>query len=308
MGFFKSHRFSHSSASSSGTAPPAGTAGSTDHHSRSHFHFHHHNNQPLLPLFDPSSSQQSPSVLPLPAPLPPPRTLQSAPPIPADSSVDPTDPLQIAIFYHEQNVLEVATYYFSVAAARGHPIGLFMYAMSMRHGWGCVKDEEGAVRLLQKAAETAVIDLNQGAAMTAAAAAAAAAAVPQAAPAAAAMSSSSSSAHGGASATGAAAADDTANPLKAIATAELTLAIYELAMSFKQGWGVPKSKTTAAYYMTIAAQLGDVDAQQEIAECYLRGDGVKRDKKAAAQWFRKAERQGAHMVSMQWIWKTKYDP
>ncbi|KAI8825605.1 uncharacterized protein EV422DRAFT_513494 [Fimicolochytrium jonesii] len=209
----------------------------------------------------------------LPAPLPPPPTLSSAPPIPGDGSVDPEDPLQIAIFYHEQNVLDVAAYYFSVAAARGHPVGLFMYAMSMRHGWGCPKDEVEAVQLLQKAAETAVMDLNMGV-------------------------GSGRSNKG----------SQSASALKKVATTELTLAIYELAMSFKQGWGVPKSKTTSVYYLAIAAQLGDVDAQQELGECYLRGDGVKRDKKVAAKWFREAEKQGAKMVSMQWIWKDKYNP
>ncbi|KAI9011536.1 hypothetical protein BC832DRAFT_519886, partial [Gaertneriomyces semiglobifer] len=173
--------------------------------------------------------------------------------------------LAVAIFYHDKNILDVATYYFSVAAARGHPVGLFMYAMSMRHGWGCHKNEEQAVRLLQKAAETAVKDMNIDRAHL-----------------------------------------DTGT-LKQVATTELTLAIFELAMSFNQGWGVPKCKTTAAYYLTIAAQLGDADAQQELGEFYLRGDGVKRDKKMAAKWFREAEKQGARMVSMQWIWKPKYD-
>ncbi|KAI9099288.1 hypothetical protein DFS34DRAFT_642664 [Phlyctochytrium arcticum] len=140
-----------------------------------------------------------------------------------------------------------------------------MYAMSMRHGWGCVKNEREAVKLLQKATETAVLDLTSG---------------------------SSANSRG---------------TLRRIATTELTLAIYELAMSFQQGWGVPKSKSTAAYYMTIAAQLGDMDAQMAIGEFYLRGDGVKRDKRKAAQWYRAASKQGAQMVSMQWIWKPKYD-
>ncbi|TPX62931.1 hypothetical protein PhCBS80983_g00200 [Powellomyces hirtus] len=252
---------------------------------------------PAPPLFNPTSPQPTTSLLPLPPPLPPPPTLSSAPPIPNDASVvDPNDPLQIAIFYHELNVLEVATYYFSVAAARGHPVGLFMYAMSMRHGWGCGKDEEGAVRLLQKAAETAVMDLNQELDTTQHHHLAPSPTTTPISPTSPLQQQQQQQ------------LAFPSGPLKTIATAELTLAIYELAMSFKQGWGVPKSKTTSTYYMTIAAQLGDVDAQQELGECYLRGDGVKRDKKMAAKWFREAERQGAHMVSMQWIWKEKYDP
>ncbi|RKO89925.1 hypothetical protein BDK51DRAFT_21043 [Blyttiomyces helicus] len=212
----------------------------------------------------------------LPRPLAAPLTLSSAPPLPAEG-IDPNDPLAVAIFYHEKEVLDVATYYFSVAAARGHPVGLFMYAMSLRHGWGTPKNETEAFRLLQKAAESAVTDLNSGGG-------------------AAQIGSTSDSGRLG------------AGTLKAIATTELTLAIYELATSFKHGWGVPKSKTTATYYLNIAALLGDVDSQEELGECYLRGDGVKRDKRMAAKWFREAERQGARLVQSSWIWKPKYDP
>ena len=38
-----------------------------------------------------------------------------------------------------------------------------------------------------------------------------------------------------------------------------------------------------------------------------RGDGVKPNKKEAAKWFRMAEKQGARLVQMQWIWKDKYN-
>ncbi len=36
---------------------------------------------------------------------------------------------------------------------------------------------------------------------------------------------------------------------------ELTLAIYELGICFRHGWGVPKNKATAANYFEIAANL-----------------------------------------------------
>lgn len=84
-------------------------------------------------------------------------------------------------------------------------------------------------------------------------------------------------------------------------------------MSFLQGWGAKKNQERAAYYFKLAAQLGDADAQIALAECFLRylnlnrGDGVKPSKKQAASWFRKAEKQGARLVQMQWIWKDKYN-
>ncbi|RKO99154.1 hypothetical protein CXG81DRAFT_14931 [Caulochytrium protostelioides] len=144
-----------------------------------------------------------------------------------------------------------------------HPVGLFLYAMSLRHGWGVRRNERAAVVLLQRAAERAVRDLMAR--------------------------------------TGSIGASGTA------ASHELGLAIYELAMSFRQGWGVAKDKASAMYYLQIAAQLGDVDAQMALGEAYLAGKGVRRDKRLAAKWFRSAERQGARMVSQQWIWKEKYD-
>lgn len=82
----------------------------------------------------------------LPQPLAPPVSLRAAERLSPD--VDPHDPLAIGIFYHEKNNLQVAAYYFSVSAARGHPIGLFMYSLCLRHGWAIPQDETEAIRLL----------------------------------------------------------------------------------------------------------------------------------------------------------------
>lgn len=38
----------------------------------------------------------------------------------------------------------------------------------------------------------------------------------------------------------------------------------------------------------MAAKLGDPDAQQELAFCFLNGKGCKKDKKEAAKWYRAA--------------------
>lgn len=63
------------------------------------------------------------------------------------------------------------------------------------------------------------------------------------------------------------------------AKGELVLAIYELANCFRHGWGVPKKDLVAAkqYYET-AANLGDVDAMNEVARCYETGEGTHKDK------------------------------
>lgn len=41
-------------------------------------------------------------------------------------------------------------------------------------------------------------------------------------------------------------------------------------------------------YFQVAARLGDCDAQQELAFCYLNGKGCKKDMKEAARWYRAA--------------------
>lgn len=225
-------------------------------------------------------SQLQPKEFELPKPLPPPVDLAQAPPIPVET-VDPTDPLAIAIFYHEINRLDIAAYYFSVSAARGHPMGLVMYAIALRHGWGLAQSETEAVRLLQRAADMALLDMDivnnkysRGSLQST-------------------LSGPNSSPP-----LSSLAGMDTRQRTKTLITNELVMAIFELAICFKQGWGVKKSKSTAAYYLNLAAQLGDVDAMMEMGECYLRGEGVKRDKKMAAKWFRQAEKNGARMVSM----------
>ncbi|CAG8512058.1 6626_t:CDS:2 [Dentiscutata heterogama] len=165
--------------------------------------------------------------------------------------------IQKAIQYHEANELEKATYYFKLAAEKDSPLGLFLYGIALRHGWGCNPNPKLAVRYLQKAAESAVTDLHTS------------------------MS---------------------ANP--SFARHELVLAIYELGICFRHGWGVPKNKQTAVYYFEISANLGDPDAQNELGSCLERGEG---DMKKAAKYYRMAAAQGAGILGNSWIYKKKYD-
>ena len=62
------------------------------------------------------------------------------------------------------------------------------------------------------------------------------------------------------------------------AKGELVLAIYELANSFRHGWGVEKDPVAARNYYETAANLGDTDAMNEVARCYEMGDGGKKDR------------------------------
>ncbi|OAD04648.1 hypothetical protein MUCCIDRAFT_124184, partial [Mucor lusitanicus CBS 277.49] len=139
-------------------------------------------------------------------------------------------------------------------------IAMFLYGVSLRHGWGCKRNEHLAFQYLQKAAEHAVEDLNNF------------------------SSTVNASASKG----------------------ELIMAIYELGVSFRHGWGCKKNKETAVYYFKIAADLNDADAQNDLGHCYYHGHGVKKDLFLAAKYYRKADKQGQGIMGNSWIWKSKY--
>ncbi|KAF2481100.1 hypothetical protein BDY17DRAFT_300701 [Neohortaea acidophila] len=90
------------------------------------------------------------------------------------------------------------------------------------------------------------------------------------------------------------------------AKGELVLAIYELANCFRYGWGVKVDAVAARNYYETAANLGDTDAMEEVAWCYLEGFGGGKDKFTAAKYLRIAEEKGHKTVGNSWIWKDKY--
>ena len=69
----------------------------------------------------------------------------------------------------------------------------------------------------------------------------------------------------------------------------VVLALYEMGTSFRFGWGTPKDKRMAVEYFTMAAELGDVDAQGDLAFCWANGKGCKKDMKKAARVSRHRE-------------------
>ncbi|KAJ1310745.1 hypothetical protein OPQ81_009267 [Rhizoctonia solani] len=170
--------------------------------------------------------------------------------------------LQMGISAHEQNNLRESARYFERSATieGGCGVGMLMWGLSLRHGWGCRKDERTGFKWLRKAAEAAVTDLE---------------------------------------------AARSGEEAKAVKN-ELVLAIYEVGQCFFHGWGVGQDKVMAVSYFQVAARLGDCDAQQELAFCYLNGKGCKKDMRQAARWYRAAAAQGASTVGLAWIYKPKY--
>ncbi|KAF9448841.1 hypothetical protein P691DRAFT_813499 [Macrolepiota fuliginosa MF-IS2] len=190
-------------------------------------------------------------------------TMRSPSPIAAEPQT-PQDFLQLGIQNHEANRLGEAAIYFEKSAKEngGCGVGMLMWGLTLRHGWGCEKNEKVGFKWLRKAAEHAVVDLE--------------------------------SARGGQGVD--------AGPVQE----ELVLAIYEVGQCFFHGWGVSKDQKMAVSYYTVAARLGDPDAQNDLAFCLANGKGCKKDRKEAAKWYRAAVAQGVSDVGLAWIYKEKF--
>lgn len=78
------------------------------------------------------------------------------------SSRSPHECLQLGIQYHEANRLKDAAICFEKSAKDngGCGVGMVMWGLTLRHGWGCEKNEVLGFKWLQKAAESAVTDLE----------------------------------------------------------------------------------------------------------------------------------------------------
>ncbi|KAF8724835.1 hypothetical protein AX14_008580 [Amanita brunnescens Koide BX004] len=94
-----------------------------------------------------------------------PQNTQTPAPIYNVSSQEPRTPqeyLQLGIQYHEANKLEDSALCFEKSANEkgGCGIGMLMWGLTLRHGWGCPKDEKRGFKWLRRAAESAVEDLE----------------------------------------------------------------------------------------------------------------------------------------------------
>ncbi|OBZ80096.1 Mitosis inhibitor nif1 [Grifola frondosa] len=71
--------------------------------------------------------------------------------------------LQLGIQHHLENRLAESAACFEKSATLhgGCGVGMLMWGLAQRHGWGCAKDEAMGFRWLRRAAETAVTDLEK---------------------------------------------------------------------------------------------------------------------------------------------------
>ncbi|KAI8621132.1 hypothetical protein BC830DRAFT_1058585 [Chytriomyces sp. MP71] len=184
--------------------------------------------------------------------------------------MDPRDFVALSIYYHEETpFMDLATYYASLSAASGNSVGLFLYGIALRHGLGVEKDTAKGLEILSRSADAA-------------------------------MGSYAGGTLPGLNAGSLAGA-------KSFASKELAMVLFEIGNSYRNGWGVSKSESTAMYYYLVASGLGEVDAHVALGDIHMRGEmGCRKDKKAAAKFYRLAVEGGYKEPSLHWIYKEKW--
>src|SRR6188508_2591261 len=64
--------------------------------------------------------------------------------------------------------------------------------------------------------------------------------------------------------------------------------LFELAVKYQNGDGVPKDTSKAAEYYTQAAKRGYAPAEFNLAVMYQSGDGIAKDPAQAVHWYAEA--------------------
>lgn len=178
--------------------------------------------------------------------------------------------LEIGIQAHSAGHLNKSTYHLRLAAMAGLSTGMLLYALACRHGWGMRPNQEEGVMWLKKAIDGSgleVVDVEETVSH--------ASRSPKVDPAA-----------------------EAAERRKR--KAQFALAIYELGISYMNGWGCPKDKSLAVRCYEVAGNWGDCDALAEAGFCYTQGVGCKKDLKKAAMMYRRAAEGGMSMAGNSW--------
>ncbi|KAJ9648563.1 hypothetical protein H2199_001418 [Coniosporium tulheliwenetii] len=189
---------------------------------------------------------------------------------PASAEITPEQHLERGIQSHESGDLKESTYHLRLAAKAGLPTAMLLYALACRHGWGMRPSPAEGVTWLQKA-----VDCSQ-----------------------------------------LAVADDeevaASQPDNFLSRKEhkarFALSIYELGVSYMNGWGTKMDKGLALRCFEIAGNWGDPDALAEAGYCYAEGVGCRKDLVRAAKLYREAARKGGSswLTGMIRIYKEKY--
>lgn len=189
----------------------------------------------------------------------------------ASAELTPEEHLDIGIQAHSSGALSKSTYHLRLAAKAGLPTAMLLYALACRHGWGMRPSQEDGVMWLRKAIDSSqleVADVEQ-------------------------------------TFTTAARREGKNDPVAEAAErkkrkAQFALAVYELGISYMNGWGCQKDKPLAVRCYEVAGNWGDGDALAEAGFCYTQGIGCKKDLKRAAALYRRAAEGGMSMAGNSW--------
>jgi TPR repeat protein len=187
-----------------------------------------------------------------------------------ESSITPTvnelsaeTHLQLGIEMHESGSLQESTYHLRLAANAGLPTAMLLYALACRHGWGMKVNAEEGVAWLQKAVDSSQLEVAEDEDLIK--------------------------------------SGQTLNLAERKShKAQFALSVYELGVSYMNGWGVEQDRPLALRCFEIAGNWGDPDALAEAGYCYLEGVGCKKDTKRSASLYRRAEAKGITVAGNSW--------
>ncbi|KAK8162865.1 hypothetical protein IWX90DRAFT_254504 [Phyllosticta citrichinensis] len=178
--------------------------------------------------------------------------------------------LEKGIEFHQKGEVQKATYHWRLAAKAEIPTAMLLYALACRHGWGMRPNQAEGVKWLRKAVDAAQLEV----------------------------------------------ADDEDNATKGkpgpdvverrTHKAQFAVSVYELGVSYMNGWGIQQDRSLALRCFEIAGSWGDADALAEAGFCYHEGIGCKKDLKKSARFYRMAEAKGVSVAGNSWIYKDKY--
>jgi TPR repeat protein len=140
---------------------------------------------------------------------------------------------------------------------------MLLYALACRHGWGMRPNPAEAVTWLQKAVDSAQLEVAED---------------------------ETTASQGKPS--------DAMD--RAAHKAQFALGVYELGMSYMKGWGVQQDRALGLRCFEVAGTWGDTDALLEAGLCYTEGIGCKKDKVKAARYYRIAEAKGTSLAGNSW--------
>ena len=186
------------------------------------------------------------------------------------SELTPDEHLDIGIAAHSAGQLSKSTYHLRLAAHAGLPTAMLLYALACRHGWGMRPNQADGVAWLRKAIDGSGLEVAD-------------------------IEGTLSSATAGKNLDPVSEAQE-----RKKRKAQFALAVYELGISYMNGWGCPKDKPLAVQCYEVAGNWGDCDALAEAGFCYTQGVGVKKDLRRAAGLYRRAAEGGMSMAGNSW--------